>query len=79
MYKDATKQRHKKPKEHKRYKDASKQKHKKHKEHKNANKLMSDFFPIICFYAHKTLAFLFLFAYVRFVLFVRVKYFRKKV
>ena len=57
MYKGTTKQRHKKPKEHKRYKDASKQKHKKRKEHKNANKLMSDFFPIICFLCAQNAAF----------------------
>ena len=52
--------------------------HKKHKKHKNANKRLSDFFPLHIFYAHKTLPFLFLFAYVRFVLFVRVKKRKKK-
>ena len=33
---------------HKKSKDAAKQKHKKHKKHNNANKQISDFFPLSC-------------------------------
>ena len=50
-----------------------------HKKHKNANNRISDFFPLRCFFKRiKTMPFLFLFAYMRFVLFVRVKSFCKK-
>ena len=52
------------------HKDVTKQKRKKHKKHKNANKRISDFFPLRCFFKRvKTLSFLLLFAYVCFVLF----------
>ena len=45
---------------------------------KNTNKRISDFFSLRCFLsAFKTLPFLFLFTYMRFVFFVRVKSFRK--
>ena len=48
-----------------------------HKKHKNANKRISDSPPADVFYPHKNAA-LFLFAYMRFVLFALAKYFRKK-
>ena len=54
------------------YKDATKQKHKKHKK---ANKRINDILPLKRI---KTLPFFFLFAYMRFVLVVRVKSFCKK-
>ena len=54
------------------YKDAIKQKHKKHKK---ANKRINDILPLKRI---KTLPFFFLFAYMRFVLVVRVKSFYKK-
>ena len=59
-------------KRHKTYKDATKQKYKKTQ---NANKQISDFFPLDIFYAHL----LFLFACKRFVLFVLVKFLNKEV
>ena len=51
---------HKKHKKHKKHKDATKQ------NHKNVNKRINDFFPLDVSYEHKTLPFLFGFAYVRF-------------
>ena len=55
-----THQMHKKHQKHQKYKDATKQKH------KNANKRISDFFPLDLFDAHKMQPFLFWFAYMRF-------------
>ena len=71
-------------KKHKKHKDATKQKHKKHKknkkykEHKTQISEEATFFALDVFKRIKMLPFLFLFAYMRFVLFVRVKSFRKK-
>ena len=82
-----THKKHKKHKKHRKDKDATGQKHKKHKKHKSTNKRINDFFLLRCFLSVMRflsvikLPFLFLFAYVHFVLFVplmRVKSFRKK-
>ena len=66
-------------KKHKKHKDASKQKHKKHKKCKTQISVQSSFFPLDVFKRINTLPFFFLFAYMRFVAFLRVKSFRKKI
>ena len=56
-------------KKHKKHKDATKQKHKEHKSTKNTNERLNNFFPLDVFKHIKLQSFLFLFAYMCFVLF----------